>query len=59
MENKNYQPSLDMFQAVIDALPFCVFWKDKDSVALGCNQALADVAGLNSPADYIGKTDYI
>ncbi len=47
-----------MFQAVIDALPFCVFWKDRNSVGLGCNQALAEVAGLASPAEYIGKTDY-
>jgi len=58
MKKNNHQPSLEMFQAVIDALPFCVFWKDKESVGLGCNQALADVAGLNSPDDYIGKTDY-
>ncbi len=55
---KNHQPSLAMFQAVIDALPFCIFWKDKESVGLGCNQALAEVAGLNSPEEYIGKTDY-
>ncbi|WOH36344.1 response regulator [Thalassotalea fonticola] len=52
------QPSLELFQAVLDALPFCVFWKDRDSIGLGCNQALADVAGLNSPKDYLGKTDY-
>jgi len=58
MENKNYQPSLEMFQTVIDTLPFCVFWKDKDSVGLGCNQALAEVAGLNSVQEYVGKTDY-
>lgn len=58
MDKNNPQPSLEMFQAVIDALPFCIFWKDKNSVGLGCNQALADVAGLNSPEDYIGKTDY-
>lgn len=52
------QPSVDLFQSVFDALPFCVFWKDFNSVGLGCNQALADIAGLDSPKDYIGKTDY-
>jgi PAS domain S-box-containing protein len=52
------QPSIALFQVVLDALPFCVFWKDRDSVGLGCNQALANVAGLNSPKEYIGKTDY-
>jgi len=58
MENKKHQPSIEMFQAVIDTLPFCIFWKDRDSVGLGCNQALAEVAGLSSPQEYIGKTDY-
>ena len=58
MENQNDQPSIEMFQKVINALPFCIFWKDKNSVALGCNQALAEVAGLNSPNEYVGKTDY-
>jgi len=58
MNKSPAQPSLEMFQAVLDALPFCVFWKDLDSVGLGCNQALAKVAGLSTPKDYIGKTDY-
>ncbi|MCJ8320612.1 MAG: response regulator [Colwellia sp.] len=52
------QPSVKLFQAVLDALPFCVFWKDRNSIGLGCNQALADVAGLDSPKDYLGKSDY-
>ncbi|OUS24668.1 hypothetical protein A9Q98_13155 [Thalassotalea sp. 42_200_T64] len=56
--NRTVQPSIELFQVVLDALPFCVFWKDRNSVGLGCNQALADVAGLDSPKDYLGKTDY-
>jgi len=52
------QPSAQMLQAVLDALPFCVFWKDRNSIGLGCNQALAEVAGLHSPDDYLGKSDY-
>lgn len=56
--NFEAQPSYDMFQSVLDALPFCVFWKDRSSVFLGCNQALADIANLDSPKDIIGKTDY-
>jgi two-component system cell cycle sensor histidine kinase/response regulator CckA len=52
------KPSVELFQSVLDALPFCVFWKDLNSVGLGCNQALATIAGLSSPQDYIGKTDY-
>lgn len=52
------QPEAMMLQSILDALPFCVFWKDLNGVGLGCNKALANVAGLASPQDYIGKTDY-
>jgi len=52
------QPSVQLLQAVLDALPFCVFWKDRHSIGIGCNQALADVAGLATPAEYLGKSDY-
>jgi len=56
--NSTSQLSVQLLQAVLDALPFCVFWKDRNSIGLGCNQALADVAGLHSPKDYLGKSDY-
>lgn len=56
--DENSQPSIALFQSVLDALPFCVFWKDRHSVGLGCNQAMATIAGLNAPKDYIGTTDY-
>jgi len=58
MANQNDKPSLEMFQAVIDALPSCVFWKDKNSVGLGCNKVFAEVSGLDSPEEYIGKSDF-
>ncbi|HEY9618400.1 MAG TPA: PAS domain S-box protein [Microcoleaceae cyanobacterium] len=45
-------------QTVIDTFPLVVFWKDCHSVYLGCNQRSAQAAGLTSPADIIGKTDY-
>ncbi|MEW6998941.1 response regulator [Colwelliaceae bacterium BS250] len=50
--------SKDIFQSVLDALPFCVFWKDRDGVFLGCNQAFVHVIDCKSPQDCIGKTDY-
>ena len=50
---KNIQDSL------IDYLPnHYIFWKDKNSVFLGCNKAFALEANLSSPAEIIGKTDY-
>ncbi|GAB4549401.1 MAG: hypothetical protein Tsb0014_44080 [Pleurocapsa sp.] len=46
------------FQSILDQLPQFIFWKDRNSVYLGCNQKLAEVAGKSSPAEMIGKTDY-
>jgi signal transduction histidine kinase len=34
-----------------------VYWKDTQGRYLGCNQVFADIAGVYSPADLIGKTD--
>ena len=39
-------------------LPGSVYWKDKNGVYLGCNNFQAKMAGLNSPEEIIGKTDY-
>ncbi|MEL6555328.1 MAG: ATP-binding protein [Cyanobacteria bacterium J06621_11] len=47
-----------LLQLVMDSLPECIFWKDVNSVYLGCNQKFADVAGFEKPEDLSGKTDY-
>jgi two-component system, NtrC family, sensor kinase len=47
-----------LLRLVMDTLPEHIFWKDRHSVFLGCNQKLADVAGVATPADIVGKTDY-
>lgn len=38
-------------------LPHYVFWKDTQSVYLGCNENFAKLVGLNSPEEIIGLTD--
>ncbi|MDY7013682.1 MAG: adenylate/guanylate cyclase domain-containing protein, partial [Cyanobacteriota bacterium] len=43
---------------VLDNIPQQVFWKDVNSVFLGCNKNWADAAELGSPEEAIGKTDY-
>lgn len=43
---------------VLDEEPEFIFWKDSDSVYLGCNQKFADAAGFQTPAEIVGKTDY-
>lgn len=43
---------------IISTIPNFVFWKDRNSVFLGCNKNFAEVAGFNDPKDIKGKTDY-
>jgi PAS domain S-box-containing protein len=46
-----------MLTSVLDALPVGLFWKDRDSIILGCNQKFADDSGVSDPADMVGKTN--
>ncbi|MEM9540322.1 MAG: PAS domain S-box protein [Cyanobacteria bacterium P01_E01_bin.42] len=43
---------------ILDNIPQQVFWKDTNSVFLGCNKNWAKAAGLESPEAVVGKTDY-
>jgi PAS domain S-box-containing protein len=43
--------------AVIAALPNPLYWKDRDLIYEGCNQAFAEFVGLADPSEVIGKTD--
>lgn len=47
-----------LLQLVLDNIPSYVFWKDRDSVYMGCNQNFATSAGFDNPKDLIGKTDF-
>ncbi|WP_198161120.1 PAS domain S-box protein [Anabaena sp. CA = ATCC 33047] len=47
-----------MLQLIIDTIPQCVFWKDRNSVFLGCNRQFARMLGFEHPEEIIGKTDY-
>lgn len=50
--------STQMMQLVLDTVPARVFWKDRNSVFRGCSRLLAYDAGVNSPSEMIGKTDF-
>jgi two-component system, sensor histidine kinase and response regulator len=50
--------SHQMLQSILDSIPQRVFWKDRNSVYLGCNRALAGDAGLNDPAEIVAKNDF-
>gem|GEM_PF-3207156 len=48
----------ELLRHIISTVPHCVFWKDRNSIYLGCNQNFATDAGLENPEDIIGKTDF-
>lgn len=54
---KALHESQQMLRLVMDNIPQFVFWKDRNSVYLGCNDNVAWLLGLDSPADIVGKTD--
>jgi PAS domain S-box-containing protein len=47
-----------MFQAVLDANPQFICWKDRQSVLMGCNKNHATLLGLPDTDSIIGKTDW-
>ncbi len=50
--------SRQMLRSILDNIPQRVFWKDRNSVYLGCNKAFALDCGFEDPSDLVGKSDY-
>ncbi len=50
--------SRQMLRLVLDSIPQRVFWKDSNSVYVGCNQPFARDVGVSDPSEVVGKTDY-
>ncbi|MBE9128103.1 MULTISPECIES: GAF domain-containing protein [unclassified Coleofasciculus] len=50
-------PSQKLLQLAIDNLPQAIFWKDRNSIYLGCNRYFANLFGMSSPDRIVGKTD--
>ncbi len=50
--------SREMLRLVMDNIPQAIFWKDINSVYLGCNTIFARFAGVGIPGNIVGKTDY-
>jgi PAS domain S-box-containing protein len=50
--------SQQMLQLIMNTIPMSVFWKDKDSVYLGCNKAFIEECGLAKVDDVVGQTPY-
>jgi PAS domain S-box-containing protein len=50
--------SKQIIEGIFNAVPFRVFWKDRNLVYLGCNAMFARDAGFADPKDIVGKDDY-
>ena len=50
--------SRQMLQLILDNIPQRIFWKDRNSIYLGCNKNFANDAGLLTPDDVLGANDY-
>ncbi|MEM6613935.1 MAG: PhnD/SsuA/transferrin family substrate-binding protein, partial [Cyanobacteria bacterium P01_C01_bin.72] len=50
--------SKQLLELVMDNIPQFIFWKDSNSVYLGCNQNFAKAAGMEKSENIEGKTDY-
>ncbi len=55
--DKGMRYSSDLVQTVIDNVPGIIFWKDRNLVYLGCNQAFSGVADDNQIDHIIGHKD--
>ncbi len=49
--------SQQRLQLIMNSIPQGIFWKDKNSVYLGCNYNFAIDVGLIAPEEIVGKTD--
>ena len=48
----------DLFNHVLSNVPASIFWKDRNSLLLGANEHFARDAGVQSPDELVGKSDY-
>ncbi len=55
---EKFRRNLVLLQSVINHFPGVVFWKDTESIYLGCNKNFSDAAGLTSPDEIVGKSDF-
>jgi PAS domain S-box-containing protein len=50
--------SQQFLQTVLDSFPLAIFWKNRESVLLGCNQFFARISEIDSPEAVVGKTNF-
>ncbi len=55
-DRKKRKPAIQ-WESIFSQLPASVYWKDKFGFYLGCNLPFAELLGLQSEKEIIGKTD--
>lgn len=55
---KNLEDKNTYLYNIINNVPHTIFWKNQESVFLGCNEVFSKFAQLNSPEEVVGLTDY-
>ncbi|MFM8295227.1 MAG: PAS domain-containing protein [Microcystaceae cyanobacterium] len=58
LTEQSLRESQQFVQTLLDTLPVYVFWKNRESVFLGCNWPLARLLNLQDPQEIVGKTDF-
>ncbi|MDD2829734.1 MAG: MASE3 domain-containing protein [Sulfuricurvum sp.] len=46
-----------LLKTIVNSIPMRLFWKDKESVYMGCNNLFAQDAGFQDASEIIGKRD--
>ena len=58
LAEESLHSSQQLIEGIINAMPVRIFWKDRNSVYLGCNSIFARDAGFSDQNDIIGKDDF-
>lgn len=55
---KKTKPEIQVFNQLVNFIPYFLFWKDLDHRYMGCNDIFARSAGFEKASDMIGLNDY-
>jgi len=55
MQNKDLKATLTE-KFLVNDLPYCISWLNKENIYLGCNQLFSRINGLKNPQSIIGKS---
>jgi PAS domain S-box-containing protein len=56
--NDQLRQNRNMLSHIMNSIPQSVFWKDRESIYLGCNEIFARQAGIDTPDDIVGRSDF-